>query len=98
MEALQGGNPPGAPGEFEKVILFGHSKTWHVDPGQTIILPEGSEQMRESWSHSIWYSPHLDRSYYIQGSNLAGWDVTEYAGPLCGRCSERRAQYRERGR
>lgn len=74
---------------------MGILKTWHVAPGQTIILPEGSEQMRQSWSHSIWYSPHLDRSYYMQGSNFAGWDVTEYEGALCGRCSERRAEYRE---
>lgn len=77
---------------------MGVLKSWHVPSGKQIILPQGAEQMQRGMLHEIWYSPHLDRSYYIEGNNLAGWDVHEYDGPLCGNCQERRAQYRERRR
>ena len=77
---------------------MGVIKSWHVAPGQEIILPQGSEQMQQGFGHTIWYSPHLDHSYYIQGSNFSGWDVYEYDTALCGKCWERRAEYRERRR
>lgn len=72
-------------------------KSWHVDPGVEIVLPEGSERMRSAVTHEIWYSPHLDHSYLLQGHNAYGWDVYEYDSALCGRCQERREQFRERG-
>lgn len=77
---------------------MGILRQWHVDPGNEIVIPQGSEIMRQSLGHEIWYSPQLDHSYFIQGSNLSGWDVTEYDQALCGRCWERRDEYRERGR
>ncbi len=70
-------------------------RSWHVDPGGQIILPQGAERMQRGMLHEIWYSPQLDNSYYIEGTSLAGWDVYQYDGPLCGRCQERRSQYRE---
>lgn len=75
--------------------MAGIVKQWHVASGQQIILPQGAELMQQGIGHEIWYSPHLDHSYYIVGSNVAGWDITEYDQPLCSRCQERRAEYRE---
>lgn len=74
---------------------MGIIKQWEVKPGAQIILPQGSELMRQGIGHEIWYNPILDHSYYLQGSNPAGWEITEYDQPLCRRCWDRRAEYRE---
>jgi len=70
-------------------------KTWHVDPGNQIILPQGSERMRTGFGSEVWYNPIMNRSYYITGSARFGWDVIEYNQPLCPKCWERYNQYRE---
>jgi len=73
-------------------------KTWHVNPGQEIILPQGSECMRGGFGSEVWYNPMLNKSYYITGSAGFGWDIMEYDQPLCPRCWERYAEYREERR
>jgi hypothetical protein len=73
------------------------ARQWHVKPGETVILPEGSEFMRGGFGTEIWYNPYIDKSYYIVGSHDYGWDVTEYDTPLCPLCWERRERYRQDG-
>ena len=75
------------------------ARQWHVKPGDTVILPEGSEFMRGGFGGSeIWYNPILNKSYYITGHPDLGWDVTEYDEPLCPLCWERYRRYRRDGR
>jgi len=43
----------------------------------------------------VWYNPIINKSYSITGSAQLGWQIIEYDRPLCSRCWERYAQYRE---
>ena len=70
----------------------------HIPPGRSIDTPAGTEFMRGGWGYWIYYNPVLNRSYYITGSNLAGWDVIEYDQPLCGMCWQRYQEYRQNAR
>ena len=69
--------------------------TWQVKPGDNIILPQGTEFMRGGMGSEVWYNPVMNRSYYITGSAALGWEITEYDQPLCPRCWERYAEYKE---
>lgn len=67
----------------------------HIAPGQTIPLPAQTQLMGGGLTYWIYYNPPLNRSYYLTGSPQAGYDVIEYAHPLCERCWEAYRRYRD---
>lgn len=69
----------------------------HIPPGSRISLPPGTEHMRGGLGYHIYYNPRLNRSYYITGTNQAGWDVIEYNQPLCNECWKRYRSHRYGG-
>jgi len=72
---------------------MGNPRTWKVRPGETIILPVGSELMRSGLGHQIWYNPIINKSYYMMGNNVDGWQIIEYDQPFCDLCWERREAF-----
>jgi hypothetical protein len=75
-----------------------NARRWpHIPPGATINLPQGTEFMRSGLGNWTYYNPILNKSFYITGSTMTGYDVIEYDQPLCPLCWERYRRYREIG-
>jgi len=72
-------------------------RSWNVGPGETIIIPQGSECMVVGMGSEVWYNPIINKSYKIIGATNFGWQIIEYNGPLCSLCQERRRRYLENG-
>lgn len=68
-------------------------KVWESPAGQNVVIPQGSELMAARAFSWIYYNPHLNISYYINGSLRTGFQVIEYPYPLCSLCAERRRRY-----